>query len=352
MTIYFVTNGINRMAGTERVIVQLAQALEDVIILVPGSKQCAFSGCENLNIQSLEVGEFPTHNKLAKIIHRLNYFRKLKSILRRNDTVVSFSFDLNLVNIKLSKILNYTPIVCEHIEYNYHKGFRNLIRKKFYSQDTVTLVCLTETDKRKFLNDGIRTLVIPNFIHPLNSKYNSESKKILSIGRLEFQKNFAFLIEAFHLSKIYENGWVLDIVGEGSEQKELEEKIKLLNMNEFIRIHPFTKNISKYYQDSALMCMTSRFEAFPMVLLEAMNNSLPVLVSDFPTGAREILGEGNTQIVSDYTPEAFAKLLASFCLDEDLRKTLSKQNSELIRKYYPEQIIQLWKELLEHKSKE
>lgn len=350
MTIYFITNGINRMAGTERVIVQLAQALENVTILVPGSDQCAFSGGENLNIQSLEVGEFPNHNKLAKIIHRLNYFRKLKSILKRNDTVVSFSFDLNLVNIKLSQILNYTPIICEHIEYNYHKGIRNLIRKKIYNQDRVTLVCLTETDKRKFLNDGIRTVVIPNFIYPLDNKYNSESKKIISIGRLEFQKNFSFLIEAFYLSKVYENGWVLDIVGEGSEQKVLEEKITSLNMNEFVRIHPFTKNISKFYQDSALMCMTSRFEAFPMVLLEAMNNSLPVLVSDFPTGAREILGEGNKQIVSDYTPEAFGELLVVYCSNENLRKSSSMQNLQLIRQYYPERIIFTWKNLLNQQA--
>lgn len=346
MTIYFVTNGINRMAGTERVIVQLAQTFKDVIIIVPGSDQCAFPECENLNIQSLEIGEFPTHNKLAKIIHRLNYFRKLKSILKKNDTVVSFSFDLNLVNIKISKILNYTPIVCEHIEYNYHKGIRNQIRKKIYSQDTVTLVCLTETDKRKFLNDGIHTLVIPNFIYPQDSKYNSDSKKILSIGRLEYQKNFSFLIEAFYISNLFSDGWTLDIVGEGSEQELLEDKIKKFNLSEYITIHKFSKNISKFYQSSALLCMTSRFEAFPMVLLEAMNNSLPVLVTDFPTGAREILGESNLQIVNNYSESDYANTLVAFCENKELRLEQSYANKELIKSYYPEKIIGAWRKIL------
>lgn len=352
MKIYFLTNGIFRTAGTERVILQLGNTLENVTILVPESIDCAFLNETRLDIVSLHVNEFPQSGGLNKILHRYSYYSKLKKNITFNpeDIVISFAFDLNILNILLARKFNYRPILCEHIEYNYHNSFRNILRKNFYRQGE--LVCLTDTDREKFLHDGINATTIPNFIVPLNNIYKSDTKKILSIGRLEFQKNFSFLIEAFYLSKVYENGWVLDIVGEGSEQKELEEKIKLLNMNEFIRIHPFTKNISKFYQDSALMCMTSRFEAFPMVLLEAMNNSLPVLVSDFPTGAREILGEGNKQIVLDYTPEAFAKLLASFCLDEDLRKTLSKENSELIRKYYPEQIIQLWKELLEHKSKE
>lgn len=347
MTIYFITNGIHRMAGTERVIVQLAQAFKNVTILVPGSIECAFPNCENLNIQSLEIGDFPESNKLAKIKHRLKYFNILKSVINQGSTVISFSFDLNFLNIKLLKFLNHKAIICEHIEYDYHKGLRNIIRKKIYSSKGVTLVCLTETDRKKFLKDGIHAVVIPNFINPVKRKYDNQSKKLLSIGRLEFQKNFAFLIQAFYLSKVYENGWTLNIVGEGSEKSELDEKIRTLELEKYINILPFTKNIAKYYTESGLMCMTSRFEAFPMVLLEAMNNSLPVLVSDFPTGAREILGQGNPQIVPEYNPKAFAELLAHFCSNESLRITLSEENSKLIIQYYPEKIIQSWENLLE-----
>lgn len=349
MSIYFITDGINRMAGTERVIVQLAKAFNNVIILVPGTTQCAFSEYQNLNIHSVGIGDFPENNKLLKIYHRFSYYEKLKKIIN-NDidaTVVSFSFDLNLINITLSKRLKYKPIVCEHIEYNYHSGFRNLIRKKVYKQEGVKLVCLTETDKKKFESDGIKTYVIPNFIYPLNVKYSEFSRKIVSIGRLEYQKNFNFLIEAFSKSKIYEHGWSLHIVGEGSEKSELESKIKILNMNNFIHIHNFTNEIQNFYSSAGLICMTSRFEAFPMVLLEALNNSLPVLITDFPTGAREILGEDNVQIIQHYETKAFADALEKFCLCDNLRKKLSSDNSKLIKKYYPEQIIKTWKLLID-----
>ena len=348
MTIYFITNGINRTAGTERVIVQLAKAFKEVIIIVPGTTANAFSGYEDLNIVSAKVGEFPTSGNLAKFLHRIQYLKALKELIKLESAsvVLTFSFDLNILNIWLSKKFHYRVIVCEHIEYNYHSGLRNIIRKQMYKQERVTLVCLTETDKTKFQLDGIKTEAIPNFIHPAQSHYSSQSKKILAVGRLEFQKNFSFLIDAFAMSKLYEKGWTLDIVGEGAEQVILESKIQSLQLNQYIYINKFTKDIVKYYENAALMCMTSRFEAFPMVLLEALNHALPVLVTDFPTGAREILGDNNLQIVKHYNVTLFAQVLLEFCEDEALRNKLSENNLQLVRKYYPNAIIDSWNQLL------
>jgi len=349
MTIFFLTNGIFRTAGTERVIVQLAKALKNVVIIVPGKTECAFSDYKDLNIISANIGDFPKAGKLAKIQHRLEYYNKLKRIIKSNANVVviSFAFDLNIVNIRLSKILNYRSIICEHIEYNYHSGLRNFIRKFTYRQKGVDLVCLTETDKLKFEQDGINAVAIPNFIHPINHSYKPNSKKILSIGRLEYQKNFGFLIDSFSCSKLYEKGWTLTIVGEGTEKQVLEEKIKRMNLGDFIKIHGFTNDIKLYYQNADLMCMTSRFEAFPMVLLEALNYGLPVLVTDFPTGAKEILGYENKQIVNEYNIEKFAQKMINFCNDDMLMLELSDLNHKLIHRYYPEEIMEAWRKLLQ-----
>ncbi|MFW1972549.1 glycosyltransferase [Acinetobacter bereziniae] len=348
--IYFITNGLNRTAGTERVILQLAQIFNEVTIIVPGSVDIAFSGGENLNIISAGIGDFPTHSKIKKIKHRVNYFFKLKKIIKSQaDTIIiSFAFDLNVLNILLSNKMNYKPIICEHIEYAYHSGIRNFIRKKIYKNKNVTLVCLTETDKIKFQADGIKAITIPNFIYPIKSHYLSNSKKILSIGRLEYQKNFVFLIQAFAESKVYNEGWTLDIVGEGSELEEIKSIIQLLQISNFVNIHKFTKNIGKFYKEAGLLCMTSRFEAFPMVLLEALNHALPVLITDFPTGAKEILGDQNTQIVKEYDSHVFAQALQVLCKDQVLREEFSKTNLKLIERYYPEHIIDAWRCLLEN----
>lgn len=348
MTVYFLTDGIYRTAGTERVIFQLASSLKNVVVIVPGKTDCAFLSNSQLSIRSLNIGEFPSESKLKKINHRIDYFNNINKQIKfkPGDKIVTFAFDLNVLNVLISKKNNLLPILCEHIEYNYHSKFRNSLRKIVYRLNNAKLICLTKTDTLKFKNDGINAITIPNYVYPVNYKYNYESKKIISIGRLEYQKNFSFLIQAFWISNIFEDGWTLDIVGEGTEKEMLQDQINELKMQKFITIHNFTKNIDKYYSRSSLMCMTSRFEAFPMVLLEALNFSLPVLVTDFPTGAKEILGNENKQIVNKYDPDVFAKELKMICNDQQLRLSLSNDNEALIKNFYPENILKIWNDIL------
>lgn len=350
MSIFFITNGVYRTAGTEKVIIQLGTILDDknVTIIVPSDTKVAFGVEDSLNIVSANIGEFPDKGIFKKIYHRFKYFIWLRKYISINKpkNILSFSFDLNLLNILLSFIVEFNCVVCEHIEHGYHKGFRNTIRKFFYKKKGVKLVCLTETDRVKFLNEGVDVIVIPNFILPINSVYKSDSKIILGVGRLEYQKNFSFLIRSFIVSNLHKSGWVLHIYGEGSEKKDLIQIIEDNNALDFVKIYDFTKEIAQCYKSSALLCMTSRFEAFPMVLLEAMNSSLPVLVTDFPTGAREILGDNNCQIVYDYDETTYAKALYDICNSEELRKMQSNSNKQLIKSYYPNEIVKKWKLLL------
>lgn len=347
MSLNFITNGIHRTAGTEKVIVQLARELPgDITIYVPGTTDVAFKGYEDLNVISLNIGDFPPKGITKKIFHRAKYFKAIRNLFKENDTIFSFSFDLNIMVIILSFFRDIKIIASEHIEYDYHKGLRNRIRKLLYKKSNVKVVCLTETDKAKFSLDGISAYCIPNFIYPINSLYNTESKNILAIGRLEYQKNFSLLINAFTLSNIHKNGWTLTIIGEGSEHTILNEIIKDNSMESFISIKKYTKDIDKYYKKAGLFSMTSRFEAFPMVLLEAMNYSLPVLLTDFQTGSREILGNDDEQIVPNYDEEAYAECLKKLCASPTLRLKLSVQNSKKIQTYYVNRIIKKWNQVI------
>lgn len=347
MSLIFITNGLHRTAGTERVIVQLAKELPYTItIYVPGTTDIAFEGYEDLDVISLNVGDFPTQGVMRKIYHRVKYFNALKNNIKNHDNVFAFSFDLNVLSIILSFIRDIKVIASEHIEYGYHKGLRNKIRKILYKKKNVKVVCLTETDKEKFLDDGVNVYCIPNFIYPVSQSYNVENKNILAIGRLEYQKNFSLLIKAFSLSEVYKSGWRLTIVGEGSELKSLNDLINEKSMGSFISIEKYTKDIDTYYKNTGVFTMTSRFEAFPMVLLEAMNHSLPVLLTDFPTGAREILGNDNEQIVPNYNIRVFADHLKLICHDPNLRFELSVRNTDIIKSYYINNIIEKWDEVI------
>lgn len=347
MSLKFITNGLHRTAGTERVIVQLAEELPyTVTIYVPGTTDIAFEGYENLNVISLHIGDFPEKGVIRKICHRFKYFHAIKNHIKNNDIVFAFSLDLNILSIILSFLRKIKVIASEHIEYGYHTGLRNRIRKVLYKKKNVKIVCLTETDKKKFLNDGINSYYIPNFIYPIESQYNTESKNILAIGRLEYQKNFSLLIDAFAISKVYLDGWSLTIVGEGTEYNSLTKLIEEKSMQSFISIKKYTKNIEEYYSNAGLFTMTSRFEAFPMVLLEAMNHNLPVLLTDFPTGAREILGEDREQIVLNNDAGIFSKHLYTICNNRTLRTQLSVRNSKTVEDYQIYKVIEKWIEII------
>ena len=133
MALIFVTNGLHLTAGTEKVIVQLATELssKSVIIYVPGNKDIAFKGYDSLQVISLGIGDFPSKGIVRKIFHRIKYASKLINKIKKDDTIFSFSFDLNTTVIVLSYFRDFIVIASEHIEHGYYKGIRNIIRKFF-----------------------------------------------------------------------------------------------------------------------------------------------------------------------------------------------------------------------------
>jgi Glycosyltransferase len=98
------------------------------------------------------------------------------------------------------------------------------------------------------------------------------------------------LIEAFSIFAKENQEWTLDIVGEGVEEQLYRKLIRDKKLKERITIHPFTNDIQRYYSEAQIYVLSSRWEGFGLVLLEAMAHGLPIISSDLPT-SREILGD-------------------------------------------------------------
>lgn len=126
----------------------------------------------------------------------------------------------------------------------------------------------------------------------LAKKYNLGGKKIIgSIGRLVFQKNYGFLIDAFyHLSK-KKSDVDLVIVGDGKEKEKLLAKIQKLNLQQRVHILPDIKNVEEYYKIFDLFVLTSRFEGLPLVAVEAQAVGVPCLLSSEITKEVELGGK-------------------------------------------------------------
>ena len=129
---------------------------------------------------------------------------------------------------------------------------------------------------------------------------------IISVGRIEKEKNFLLLLEAFSIVRKHRDAKLL-IVGEGSQRNMLIEKAKELKISEDVDISGFKSNPYPLMRGSSVFVLSSDHEACPMVLIEALALGLPIVATDCPGGVREILKDGKYGIIS---PKRNAKALA------------------------------------------
>jgi len=172
------------------------------------------------------------------------------------------------------------------------------------------------------------------------------SKKFLAVGRFShLHKGFDLLIEAFQLFAEKNKEWTLDIVGEGPEEPMYRELIKKYKLEERITIYPFTNHIQQYYSEAQVYILSSRWEGFGLVLVEAMAHGLPIISSDLPT-SKEIMGDfgmyftnGDVNGLAQQTIEA----------TQINWKEKSEQALQIAARFNIETIINQWKQLIDER---
>lgn len=170
------------------------------------------------------------------------------------------------------------------------------------------------------------------------------SKKFLAVGRFSHRhKGFDLLIEAFHLFALHNNDWTLDIVGEGVEESLYRQKITKYGLQDRITIQPFTNDIQAYYSKAQIYILSSRWEGFGLVLVEAMAHGLPVVSSNLPT-SREIMGDFGLYFENENIDQLAQRLEDATHLDWQQQ---SKKALNIAKRFDLNVIILQWKKLLE-----
>lgn len=173
------------------------------------------------------------------------------------------------------------------------------------------------------------------------------SKRFLAVGRFSKKhKGFDLLIEAFQLFSQNNTDWKLDIVGEGPEEELYQLLIRKYQLEERITIHPFTNNIQEYYSHAQIYVLSSRWEGFGLVLVEAMAHGVPVVSSDLPTSL-EIMGDFGLYFNNGDIEQLAKKLEEATQLEW---KEKSKMAIDIARRFDIANIIGQWKELIEKKN--
>lgn len=202
-------------------------------------------------------------------------------------------------------------------------------------------IVLCHDDARKY-HFPVQVIYNPLTLEP-SSPSQGNSKKFLAVGRFShLHKGFDLLIEAFRLFAKKNEEWTLDIVGEGVEEALYRKMIAEYGLQERVHIHPFTNYIQSYYSDAQVYVLSSRWEGFGLVLVEAMAHGLPVISSDLPT-SKEIMGDFGLYFRNGDVEGLAQQLQAATQLDWERKSAKAK---EIAHRFEVAQIIEQWKSII------
>ncbi len=229
-----------------------------------------------------------------------------------------------------------------------YKYFAKSIKSKLiaHAKELKALVLLTPEDAQSWA--GVtKTYVIPNSLQKFPTETAAlNNQKAIMIGRYNDAKGYEYLIEAWDSVHQRHPEWVLDIYGSGELQDSVVQWIKERHLEQTMILHEPTDHIMEKYRECSICIVSSRYEGFPMVIVEAMANGLPVVSFDCPYGPRNIIKNGEDGILVEYlNSQALADKICLLIENESLRKQLGKKAKENIQRFSQSSIMEQWEEL-------
>ena len=149
-------------------------------------------------------------------------------------------------------------------------------------------------------------------------------------------------MEAFHLFAQSNKEWKLDIVGEGVEEALYRSLIQKYGLEDRVFIHPFTNHVQAYYSNAQVYVLSSRWEGFGLVLVEAMAHGLPIVSSDLPT-SKEIMGDFALYFKNGNIKELAQRLEDATRINWQAK---SEEALKIARRFDIHHIIEQWKQIL------
>ncbi|MFM8454836.1 MAG: glycosyltransferase family 4 protein [Gammaproteobacteria bacterium] len=345
------------VGGAERAITELANHLSErqevsLVLLSPKKQEIFYELNQNINIiqnTQKKRGLVPLFFLLGLVFSRLMF---LRSLFRKSkpDLLISF-IDLTNVFVLISRLgLQFPVIISERIDPHYHRVsfLTSFLRKILYRFANALVV--QSSNAQAFFSKEVQEIckIIPNAAKNFEMKKReySSCEKILTVGRLNGQKDQKSLILAFSkLASKYEK-ISLTIYGEGVERANLEALIKDLDLKNRVHLPGVVKGMEEVLLAGDLFVFPSVYEGFPNALCEAMALGLPVIASSC-SGNVDVIRDGvDGRLFKVGDVEGMAALMEEFINSEALRVQYGNKAKEVVDRFSSERIYKEWDDLI------
>jgi glycosyltransferase involved in cell wall biosynthesis len=237
---------------------------------------------------------------------------------------------------------------------NFHahnRGVAAAIPRRYPELDA--LAVLNKDDLRDYgallEGTGTRVVRIPNALPELPGEPAPTREKIvLAAGRLTWQKGFDLLIDAFEPIARRHPDWRLEIYGDGSRRRALKRRVARLGAYNNVFLMGVSDRVGEKMGTASIFALSSRYEGFGMVIVEAMSKGLPVVSFDCPRGPSEIIDSGRDGIlVENGNVEAMTQALLELIEDPARRVRYGAAGQEKAQRFDQSAIGPRWEALFD-----
>lgn len=369
MKLIYVVRSLHPVGGIERTLTDKANWLvthgHEVMFVTykQGGDDASFPlDCRvkliDLKCSVFTLFKYPIYIRLFKYFSMSRLFQK-----RFRDVLNSFLPDVISVAIpnaeefvwEVVKISGSTRVVIEsHVAYDYLSYGRSRTDYYLYLfhsplraiRNSDSLIVLTRSDADSWKRKGVKKIiVVPNpvsfYVDNIPNDVKDE-KRIVAVGRLVRQKRFDRLIDAFALIAHHYPGWYVDIVGEGDLRPALEQQVLERKLFGRVNIQNFTCDVISEYMKSQFLVLSSDYEGFGLVIVEAMACGIPVVATNCPHGPSEIIKDGETGLLARLDVKDLAERMEWMITHQEERRIMGAKAHEAAAFYRKDIIMKEW----------
>lgn len=355
--ICFFSGDITRSGGTERVAVQLANALRED----PAYEICFISLTEQQ-----KTPFYPLHPEISryhlgeKWINPgpgyLPLIGKLRKLLKnlQIDIIIDIDIVLDVLAIPAARGMKTRVVSWEHFTADFELSvlYRKMILRYSVKRSDYVVV-LTDGDLKEYQERLGRKHKICRIYNPvayqLEKETESEKKKIiLTVGRLAPEKGMEYIkkVSIQILERYPEWQWIL--LGDGIERKNLEQFIIENNLQNRLILKGNVENVDEYLQQASMLVVTSYYEGLGLSMLEARAMKVPCVSFDVKMGPRELIHHGiDGYLVQPFDCNEMIEKIERLINNPELRSQFAEKAYLHIDEFGLEKITKQWKEILE-----